>query len=208
MYKCRKCDVNVADHYQRCWNCNTLREGEEVIAEPVDFTFRSVVFWRNVVGICFLLMAIHPRLYNNATMFVGVWLGELVITFGGAGVVTGLCYLFFTKAMRDRFYKVLIIVAWLFALLQVGSSWVLPDIIQKISVVSVEESLDRAAREIAFRYVDARKAGISDEEIVSFLESKHGDTYAFSKAKNIGWSSTDIVNYLIRKQRIVTNNSN
>ena len=172
-----------------------------------DFTFRSVVFWRNIVGICVLLMAIHPRLYNSGMMFLGVWLGGLAITFGGAGILTGLFSLFFTKTMRDRFYKVLIIVAWMFALVQIGSGWVLPNIVQKISVMSVEESLDRAAKEIGFRYVDARKAGISDEEIVRYLESKYGDAYSFSKAKNIGWSSTEIVDYLIRKESIVPKNN-
>lgn len=162
------------------------------------FTFKSLVFWRNVVGICIVLMASHPRLYSSGTMFLGVWFGAFIITFGAASILSGVFYLFFTKVISGRFCKTLVILAWMFALIQVGSTWALPAIEKKIAAISVDESMKRAASEILFNYAGARKAGISDVDIVLYLQSKYESASGFEKALSNGWTEKEIVDYLIR----------
>jgi hypothetical protein len=50
-----------------------------------------------------------------------------------------------------------------------------------------------------YRFEDARKAGVTDTDIVNHLESKGTYTYKFAEARKAGVSDTDIVNHLMSK---------
>jgi hypothetical protein len=102
----------------------------------ISLSPRSIVFWRHVVGITAVLMAQHPRLYENGMMFLGLWLGTVAITVGGAGLVTALGYLFCTTQTKGRTWRLFVVVAWSIAILTLFGEWLLPTIVGTIPAVS------------------------------------------------------------------------
>lgn len=104
---------------------------------------RSMVFWRHIVAIAFVLLAQHPRLYDSGMMFLGLWLGTLVIAFGGAGLGTGLGYLFVTRVVKEKVWVTFAVLAWLLAGLQLFVEWVLPNAIQQIVIDTHKHSSSR-----------------------------------------------------------------
>ena len=78
-------------------------------------TPKSVVFWRHVVGIVFLVIATIA--YSGNIGSPTEIFGSLLGVFGVAILLAALCALFFTNIMRDKFYEVFIKIAWILALL-------------------------------------------------------------------------------------------
>jgi len=106
---------------------------------------RSLVFWRHAVGVAIVLLAQHPRLYDNSMMFLGLWVGTSVIAFGGAAIATGLGYLFATNALRGKAWGTFVVLAWLLAGFQLIGEWVLPSMIQQIATGAPKTSLTAAS---------------------------------------------------------------
>lgn len=102
----------------------------------ISLSPRSIVFWRHVVGIIVILMAQHPRLYENAMVFLGVWLGTVVIALGGAGLITALAHLFFTVQTKGRVWRLFVVMAWGIAIFQLFGEWFLPTIVGNIATTS------------------------------------------------------------------------
>lgn len=102
----------------------------------ISLSPRSIVFWRHVVGITVVLMAQHPRLYETGMMFLGLWLSTVAIALGGAALVTGLAYLFFTAKTKGRAWRLFIVVAWGIAIFQLFGEWLLPTIVSNVATTS------------------------------------------------------------------------
>lgn len=94
---------------------------------------KNIIFWRNLVGIAIVLLLQHPRLYSSGEKFLGLWLGNLVIALGGAGIVASLGLLFITKTLRGKEWLVFVVFAWVFSLLLIFSQWSLPYIMEQIA---------------------------------------------------------------------------
>lgn len=95
-----------------------------------------MVFWRHIVGITFILLGQNPRLYDNGMMFLGLWLGTVVIALVGASLVTGLLYLFFTTRAKGKAWRIFVVIAWTFAFLQLFGEWALPAIVHSAASAS------------------------------------------------------------------------
>jgi hypothetical protein len=93
---------------------------------------RSIVFWRNVVGIFLLLMLQRPAIYDNGAQFLGLWLGSALFVFGLAAAVTSIAFLFLTKSVRGRAWVVLLTLSWLLSGLVLFGQWGLPKFVKGI----------------------------------------------------------------------------
>lgn len=164
--------------------------------------FKSLGFWRNIVGVAFLLLAQDPRLYSNGMAFFGLWLGTLVISLGGAAIVTGLCYLFLTNLVRNRVWKTLVVIAWILAGIQIIGGWVMPIFMNKVASSSPRWQAENLVKErIGYDFDGARKAGISDVEIVLYLRSKASDKFDFDQAIQSGMTPTQVIEYIKKNNR-------
>src|SRR4051794_19804671 len=92
----------------------------------MNWTLKSLVFWRNVVAICILLLVLdHPKGGGSVVYYLGFWFATLVITFGLAAIVVALAYLFLTSIVRRRALKSFVFLSWAMATLLLFSQWFL-----------------------------------------------------------------------------------
>lgn len=94
--------------------------------DPPALTPAGVRFWRHVVLIGVLIMARPPR-GASWEYAAGMWAGCFAITVAIALFISGLSYLFLTNAVRNRFWNLVIVVAWTVSVLQVLAWWELRD---------------------------------------------------------------------------------
>jgi hypothetical protein len=101
--------------------------------EKIQLSPRSIIFWRHIVGIIIILLAQHPRLFETMATFLGLWAGSLVIALGGAGLITCLAYLFITSRVKERAWRLFVLLAWCLAILQLAGQWLIPTLVGKIA---------------------------------------------------------------------------
>jgi hypothetical protein len=180
----------------------------------------TIVFWRHLVGIAIVLVAQHPRLYEGGMMFLGLWLGTLIISLAGAGIATGLGYLFLTNRLRGKLWRVLIVFAWLIAGLQLFGEWALPGVMQRIAETPKDSLAQSGARDRDPAAIHARDAKrleelsakkfLTDAEMseltsrskrqedkLSVLNGRsQSANFDFSGARKAGATDAEIVDYL------------
>jgi hypothetical protein len=81
---------------------------------PIDVSPRSIIFWRHLVVIAFILGIAPPYFGRTLTEFAGGVLGKLIVTLVSAGVFSALGLLFFTKTLKGRCWWFFIECAWCF----------------------------------------------------------------------------------------------
>lgn len=81
---------------------------------PGNVSLRSIIFWRHLVIIAVILALAPPYFGGNLAEFAGGVLGKLLLTLTLAGVCSSLGLLFFTKAVKGRYWWLFVECAWFF----------------------------------------------------------------------------------------------
>lgn len=81
---------------------------------PINVSPRSIIFWRHLIVITFILGIAPPYFGRNLTEFAGGVLGKLLMSLALAGVFSAFGLLFFTKALKGRYWWFFVECAWFF----------------------------------------------------------------------------------------------
>ncbi|CAG1002646.1 hypothetical protein MTYP_03024 [Methylophilaceae bacterium] len=168
--------------------------------ETILLTPRSMVFWRHIIGIAIILLIQHPRLYGNGMMFLGLWSGTVAIAFIGAGLIVGLGCLFLTTKTKGKAWRIFVVIAWCFAILQLFGEWALPTIVSNIATTSPKVLPTASSQQ-------APASAIASHEIprAGFNYDADGNpliNFDVDGALKAGHSKSEIAEYLCNKRNL------